>query len=169
MNFAVRKRSLWEWWIWESQSSLLPWGALHVYRLARKLWGSDGKKGFLAVRTGKGMAGPLWETSLLCPRLCGLEFHSYCCGYRFQSDRGHPGKNALGLPISICLGWKVKLSVSPGSSLSWFSKGNWGDLEVNVLTRETVRAWRGGLDGRCGEGLKCWSDKTPHHHGPSWF
>lgn len=28
-----------------------------MYRLARKPWSSDGKKGFLAVRTGKGMEG----------------------------------------------------------------------------------------------------------------
>lgn len=144
-------------------------GALHVYRLARKLWSSDGKKGFLAVRTGKGMGGPLQEASLFCRGLCWLELLSSCCGYLFQSDCGHPGKNALGLPIAICLGWKVKLSVSPGSSPSWFSKGNWGDLEVNAPTREIVRAWRGGLDGRRGEGPTCWCDKTPDHHGPSWF
>lgn len=42
-----------------SQSSVLQRGALHVYRLARKPWGSDGKKGILAMRTGKGMGGPL--------------------------------------------------------------------------------------------------------------
>lgn len=89
-----------------------------MYRLARKLWSSDGKKGFLAVRTGKGMGGPLQETSLFFPGLCWLELLSSCCGYLFQSDRGHPRKNALGFPIAICPGWKVKLSVSPGSSPS---------------------------------------------------
>lgn len=87
--FVTRKRQLWKWWLWGSQSSLLQWGALHVYRLARKLWSSDGEKGCLGVRIGKRMGRPLWETSGFCPGLCWWELLSCCHKYLFQSDSGN--------------------------------------------------------------------------------
>lgn len=107
----------------------LQWEALHVHRLARKHWSSDGERGFLGVRTRKGMGNPLRETmilprallvgiALLQPRIFGPEWYWE-----------HLGMNTLGLPVAICLSWEVRLSFGTASSPSWFSTGSWGDLE----------------------------------------
>lgn len=111
------------------QFSVLQWGALHRYRLA-------GSSGVLRERSdfvvwGQGRA---WEGLLEKLQGSAWGFVGWNCslapwGPVPEWQWEHPGKSALGFPTAICLCWNVRLSVDTASYPSWFSTGNWGDLE----------------------------------------